>query len=179
MALEKKESSSSFVSSFLAITAAFVLVGVGALGFGLYQQSKTSSSKIENTGERESTPAADKEEPTVATEEEIPAVIEEEETSPTSDLEMLTNAFAEKYGRLVADTNVVITNNTGEYANGGVTFTGDISGGWWLAALKNGEWVIVADGNGVVMCADLVGYDFPLEMVSECWDESASQLVQL
>ena len=51
------------------------------------------------------------------------------------------------------------------------------SGGWWLAAKTSGEWVIVADGNGTVLCSDIEDYDFPVSMVPECWDETTQTLV--
>jgi len=96
-----------------------------------------------------------------------------------SDLEQIKEAFAQKYSKSVADVTVTIGENNGTYAKGGVKFAGEISGGWWLAYNDGTNWLIVADGNGTVMCDDLEGYDFPTSMVPECWDEATSELIQL
>ena len=99
-------------------------------------------------------------------------------TETQSDLEGIQGAFAEKYNKPITDVTVTIEQNTGTYAKGGVKFAGEIGGGWWLAYNDGTDWVIVADGNGTVMCDDLEGYDFPTDMVPECWDETTSELIQ-
>jgi len=74
--------------------------------------------------------------------------------------------------------NVVVGESTGEYAKGTVSFLGEIGGGWFLAAKTEEGWVVVADGNGTVMCEDIADYDFPVAMVPECWDEATQTLVE-
>ncbi|MBD3250306.1 MAG: hypothetical protein GF381_01930 [Candidatus Pacebacteria bacterium] len=88
----------------------------------------------------------------------------------------IKQALAAKYDKDVAQTMIEISENTGTYAKGLVKFAGDISGGWFLA-VREDSWKIVADGNGTVMCADIAPYDFPVEMVPDCWDEAAMELV--
>ena len=106
--------------------------------------------------------------------EETP--ITEEETE--SDLVQIKEAFAEKYNRSVGEIDATIDNNTGTYANGLIRFAGEIGGGWWLAYNSGDGWIIVADGNGSVLCDDIEGYDFPTDMVPECWDEATNTLIQ-
>lgn len=96
-----------------------------------------------------------------------------------SDLEQIKEAFAERYSKQLADVTVTIDENTGTYANGGVKFAGEIGGAWWLAYNDDSDWIIVADGNGSVMCADIEDYNFPTSMVPECWDEDTDTLIQL
>jgi len=95
-----------------------------------------------------------------------------------SDLEMIKTAFSEKYSKSLDDVNVVISKNDGEFAQGGVSFSGEMGGGWFLAAKVDDEWVIVADGNGSVMCADIEDYDFDTNMVPECYDEATQKIVE-
>ena len=91
---------------------------------------------------------------------------------------LIKEAMAEEHGRGVEEVNLSVGENNGTYATGVVSFAGEIAGGWWLAAKTSGEWVIVADGNGTVLCGDIEAYDFPVSMVPECWDETTEALVE-
>jgi len=110
-----------------------------------------------------------------------PTLIQSLTPSPTpiveekSDLDQIKEAFAEKYNKVLNDVSAEISENNGTYAKGLVSFTGEIGGGWWLA-YKDSTWVIVADGNGTVMCSFIEPYDFPMTMVPECWDENTNIL---
>jgi len=117
----------------------------------------------------------------VASPEVMPSPTPEEvsEEESESDLVQIKAAFAEKYNRSIDEVDLSIDNNTGTHANGLVKFTGEIGGGWWLAYNLPTGWKIVADGNGSVLCNDIEGYDFPTDMVPECWDEATSTLIQL
>ena len=103
------------------------------------------------------------------------------ESAPTveekSDLQQIKEAFAEKYDKVLTDVKVTISDNDGTYAKGGVSFAGEMVGGWWLAFKDTVGWIIVADGNGAVMCSSIESYDFPIEMVPECYDEDSGTLV--
>ena len=90
---------------------------------------------------------------------------------------LIKEAIAEKHGKGVEEVNLSVGENNGVYATGVVSFAGEIAGGWWLAAKTSGEWVIVADGNGTVLCGDIEAYNFPVSMVPECWDEVMQVLV--
>jgi hypothetical protein len=112
--------------------------------------------------------------PTATPTEEVP---EEEEEETVSDLELIKEALAEKHSKPLEETTVTIDENTGTYANGGVKFEGEIGGAWWLAYHDASGWIIVADGNGTVLCSDIEPYNFPVDMVPECWDETTSTLI--
>lgn len=94
-----------------------------------------------------------------------------------TDLEQIKEAFAEKFDKPIGDVDASISGNTGTYAKGGVKFAGEIAGAWWLAYKEPCCWTIVADGNGTVPCADIEPYNFPVDMVPECWDEATSKLI--
>jgi hypothetical protein len=94
-----------------------------------------------------------------------------------SDLDSIKEAFAEKYNKSFNEITLSIEQNTGTYAKGGVKFTGEIAGAWWLAYNDASGWIIVADGNGTVLCSDIEPYNFPVDMVPECWDEANSELI--
>jgi len=95
-----------------------------------------------------------------------------------SDALLIKDAMAEKYSKNSEEVSLGVREITLDYAVGSVKFAGDTGGGWWLAAKVDGKWVIVADGNGTVMCADVEPYLFPTSMVWECYDESTEQLIQ-
>lgn len=86
-------------------------------------------------------------------------------------IETLKLLFAQKYGKKVEDAIVNISQREGDYLVGGIKFSGDISGGYVLAAKVNGVWKIVFDGNGNVTCTVVDEVNFPASLVSECWDE--------
>ena len=48
----------------------------------------------------------------------------------------------------------------------------------FLAAQDEGEWVIVYDGQAMPPCRDIEAYQFPIDMVPECLDESDSLVVR-
>ncbi len=104
--------------------------------------------------------------------EPIPTAIEEQPTAqPTpSDEQSISALLAEKLGLSIKEMQFSIAQNTGTHA------TGNVSNGYFLAAMQNGTWVIVYDGQATPPCQDIEQYGFPVEMVSECLD-SANQLV--
>jgi len=92
--------------------------------------------------------------------------------------ERIKEAFSEKYDRDISEVNVTVNKQTDDYASGGVSFGGEMGGGWFLAAKESdGSFVIVADGNGVVPCASVEPYDFPVNMVPECYDEASGEVL--
>lgn len=89
----------------------------------------------------------------------------------------ITEAMAAKYSKTTSETDLSINMIDENHASGVVIFEGEVAGGWWLAAKQNGNWIIVADGNGTVMCSDIDAYNFPTDMVPECWDETTETLI--
>jgi len=94
-----------------------------------------------------------------------------------NDREKIKKAFGNKYGVTEDDVIVTISKSNGSYAKGTVEFVGEVGGGWFLAAKVDNSWIIAADGNGVVMCKDIEPYNFPTNLVSECFDETTSSVV--
>lgn len=118
----------------------------------------------------------------IYTQRSIPIKISEELASPTtaastiptvvSDETLIKQAFAQKYQKPITDVQLTVKQNTGTLAQGGVSFTGEIAGAWWLAAKMGNQWKIVQDGNGTISCETIAPYKFPLSMVSECVDKN-------
>lgn len=103
---------------------------------------------------------------------------EEAATAPTdSDKELITAAFAEKYDRDASEVNVSISKNTGELAQGSISFAGEMGVGIFFAAKVEGEWIIIYDGHGTIPCADIEPYDFPTDMIPKCFDEETGDMV--
>ena len=65
------------------------------------------------------------------------------------------------------------------YASGGVRDVPGLGGGLWFAALVDGEWRIVWDGNGAIDCPSLEPYpDFPTSMIAQCYNPSDGSITK-
>jgi hypothetical protein len=92
------------------------------------------------------------------------------DTKPISqDEEDIREALATHLGFDAGELTVIVEENTGTHARGGV------NNGYFLAAKANGNWVIVADGQGVMDCAAIMQYGFPNSMVPECSDSVSDE----
>jgi hypothetical protein len=98
--------------------------------------------------------------------------------SPTvqeeSDLLQLQKAFAKKYNHQVSEAEVTISKKDDTHISGGIKFTGEIAGGWFLAYKGTDGWMIVQDGNGTISCEIVAPYNFPKTMVPECVDKNGN-----
>lgn len=102
-----------------------------------------------------------------------------EEGCPTKDdNELIKTALFDKNGWKETDgITVTVSTNDGKYASGGATAQG--GGGYFFAVKDNNEWVIVADGNGVIPCSSLEKYpDYPKTLIPECWDEERQENIK-
>lgn len=158
-------------SNALVIGLVLLLLAIAGGGV-LWWSIKSNPSSAEPTPNPTETAAATP----VLTSTPEPTSLPEEETK--SDLEQIKEAFAEKYNKSLSEVEATINENTSTYAKGLVKFAGEVGGGWWLAFKETDGWIIVADGNGTVMCGDIEDYDFPVEMVPECWDQANNKLIK-
>jgi len=115
----------------------------------------------------------------------VPTIVPTATSVPTvppaetkSDLEKIKELFAQKYSKSIGEVDVTINKNTGTYASGGVSFAGEMGGAMWLAYKKDANWQIIFDGNGTIPCESIEPYDFPNDMVPECWDSSLQKLIK-
>jgi len=93
--------------------------------------------------------------------------------------DIIKKVFAEKYDKKVSAVSLNITEETGNYARGGVTFLDEGFlgiGGLFLATKINGEWMLVFDGNGSFSCDMLRDYDFPEDMMEGCAEDMEPML---
>lgn len=90
----------------------------------------------------------------------------------------LMNLFAEKYKKDPKDVIIKITQQIArpeseikEYIRGSVVFgaSGTGEGGIFLAVMEGGEYKLIFDGNGGISCELVDRYDFPEEMVADCF----------
>lgn len=151
-----------------------LLICLGAIGFWFFQgsQEKKEADVIISPTDIVAPGLAEKKE---EKEKEVssPTIIEEK-----SDLELLTEAFAQKYNHPVPEVIVTINENTGILAKGVIKFEGEMGGGWFLAAKVDGKWIIVDDGNGTISCEKIEPYNFPVSMVFECVDSNGQLIVR-
>jgi len=99
-----------------------------------------------------------------------------EEEIIKTDEELIAQVLANKYGKPAEDLTLDIQKRIDDYILGGVTFApgGPGNTGFFLAAKKDNQWHIAADGNGSIACSDIEPYDFPIEIINECVDEDGS-----
>lgn len=145
-----------------------VVIIIGGIGLIAYQYGKTAGTNLS------ATPTLTQE-PTPTTEFAPLPTTDTSGTAPTiatqSDADLIKAALAKK-NNWPADNDITVTvsTNDGTYASG--TAGGQGGGGFFFAKKVNGEWVIVADGNGVILCSSLTNYpDYPSSLIPECYDE--------
>ncbi|MFC1711337.1 hypothetical protein ACFLZ1_01990 [Patescibacteria group bacterium] len=158
---------------FGMILLAIGLLFVGAFGFWIMQ------SKMQMSASPTPSPMATispKTSSLPATSSALPEVSPVSENETISDSDQIRQALADRHSKALSETEATINEFDGSYAKGLVRFAGEIGGGWFLAYNDGTSWLIVADGNGTVICADIEPYDFPVSMVPECWDEGSATL---
>ncbi len=63
----------------------------------------------------------------------------------------------------------------GNFAQGGASEQG--GGGMWFAAKVGEQWKLVWDGNGTISCETIAPYNFPTDMIPECWNNTTQKSV--
>lgn len=162
-----------FMKNFiLGLLFAALLVGVA---FFAYQ-----------TGKKEAKPASTVTPTSGAQTNEVSPTVNQtvqttgEPTSGVSDADGIKQALLKKYPNWVADNIIVtVSKNDGKYSQGGVKEkNAEAGGGYFFAAKVQGEWKIVADGNGVIECDSLIPYpDFPKTLIPDCYDSKTGKTV--
>lgn len=91
------------------------------------------------------------------------------------DEEKIKQALINK-GLNLSQSKVVINKHLGKYIGGSVVPVDMLGGGGYVFAAKEDEKIIVlADGNGAIMCKSFEDYpDFPSYLVSECVDDTGN-----
>jgi len=163
---DETTSSNVFLKVALSVLVSFLLFGAGAFAFWFF-----SGKTAQETPEVQEIPLEE--------EELFPADQEATEGAGQSeDVELIRQAFAAKYGHDVSEVEVEISKQFNPYISGGVTFAGEMGGGWFLAYKQEGEWIIVADGNGTIPCEAIEPYDFPTDMAPECYTQDGSLITR-
>ena len=109
-----------------------------------------------------------------------PTVTSEQVQVELNDTDLIKEALVLKNDWNPNDIEVTITSNEGKFAKGMVgPVGGGPGGGLFFAALVNGEWEIVWDGNGITDCASLEAYpDYPTDLIPQCYDSSTGQMIE-
>lgn len=99
------------------------------------------------------------------------------ECTIAEDAEKIKQALIAK-GLNLTEMKVEIYQHLGKYIGGGVVPVSVPAGGGYVFAVKeNDEIKIVADGNGVIMCDQLVNYpDYPSYLIPECVDQTGNSI---
>lgn len=100
-------------------------------------------------------------------------------TSEKPILKAIAKDFSKKYNKPLDAFVITIDIDAGNYAKGAVSFKGEMGGGLWFAAKRNGEWQLVFDGNGIIDCNNLKNYpDFPNTLIPQCFDKDKNVLIK-
>jgi len=93
-----------------------------------------------------------------------------------NDTKLIAQALVKKDGINLNEMNVVVREDTGKFASGGINpKEPGVGGGYFFAAKTDSGWHIVASGNGIITCAEVTPYpDFPKSMIPECVDSSGN-----
>lgn len=90
-------------------------------------------------------------------------------TSETANAQLLA-AVSEYYETPISPEAITASSKShaqGEYGNE-----------WWLACKTDSEtWEVVASGCSYINCAEIKNYDFPIDMVPVCWDNTKNDLL--
>lgn len=100
-------------------------------------------------------------------------VLDVEALSQFSKEKLIRIALAQKHDESVSHVKIHIDKETENHVRGNVTiFSADetSSSGYFLAAKVDGTWKIVIDGNGAIPCSLVRSYDFPENMIEDCWE---------
>ena len=83
-----------------------------------------------------------------------------------------------KYGEESKRLKVTVSKIEGNFAQGGAAEVG-VGGGMWFAAKVDNRWLLVWDGNGIILCSDVEHYpDFPNTLIPECFDEKLNKTIR-
>lgn len=103
-------------------------------------------------------------------------------TFPASSVEtdsikdQIIQALSQKNNWDASSIELNITAVEGDFAKGDVKFKNEMGGGLWFAAMTNGTWKIVYDGNGIITCDQLANYpDFPKDLIPNCYDNQTDE----
>jgi len=176
-AAPKQGGNTIFKWLFLGLLGLFLIAGGIGVGMYMSDNKKQDEDKI--------TPTVAIKRPSATVTQAAPSVApteaEEEEKTTESEQEQATAAikaaFAAKFDKQPSEITIEISRYEPGFAQGGVSFAGEIAGGWFLAAEVGGTWVIADDGNGTITCEKIEPYNFPVSMVSECWSDASQEII--
>ncbi len=106
-------------------------------------------------------------------------VVREEKVDYEEIARLVEVALQDKHGWEEGEMKVEVNWSDGEWAKGGVSPTeGRIGGAMWFAGKVDGEWEIIWDGNGTVMCEDVDSFakQVPTSLIEECYQEGSGMI---
>lgn len=177
--VEVVNSNKSYKTLFYGLLA--ILLVIVSFAFGVWFQSQkslpTSDNKKQPKVEITTQPSlkisvTTKVMPTIETEPTVSGLSAQEEVLP-----FIKTAMATKFSKPVSEVEMEISKYEPGFAQGTVRFSGEMAGGWFLAAEVGGQWLIVDDGNGTISCDKIEPYNFPTTIVAECWDEATQDII--
>jgi len=95
-----------------------------------------------------------------------------------SDIEAIKQAFIDKYNKSATEVQIEVNQFDGNFARGSVKFAmnGEFGAGGIFLAYKEGSvWKLAFDGNGGISCSEMESYNFPIDMISDCYEDESNE----
>lgn len=97
------------------------------------------------------------------------------EPKPLSEELKIKNALAKYKGVSSASVSFAVGQEAGGFARGSVNFQGEAEWAFWLAVNTENAWKVVFIGNGMPACDELLIYNFPKDILPECFVEEQEE----
>lgn len=159
-----------FLSKYKYIIILIIILAIVCLGAFIYFSNQPG----EETLQKKSTETTQEKKPSKeATPSATPSAKKSTSTKNIDDIAALKKAVSKKTGIPESTIDFSISKSTGKYATGGVSSKdSEVGGGYWLAVKVEGEWIIAFDGQSSPACSKVDLYEFPTDMVPECFDSN-------
>ena len=149
------------------LPVAIVIAGVLIAGAVLYNSANTKvPSNVTPTPTSTITVLPTTVIPTTKTPTVLPTTVKP--TPTIADKDALYAAVLKKSGIPKAKFEFSVGTISGNLAKGSVRNSDDISGAAWFAGKSAGTWKVVYIGQGVPLCSEIVGWNFPTSWISHC-----------
>lgn len=162
------------------LVISLVVLGVILIGLILYLvfagKSKSSDRLLTEVSTETTTAILISSTPTKTT-TSTPSKTQTPTPEPTKSAdELVANALYQEFSKDSSNLTFSIGKKSDNSAYGSMTFTDSGEGGYFVAAKDSeGNWKIIADGNGTIECSILDQYNVPASVVEECYDSSLGE----
>ena len=161
----KKKAVTGFLATILAVVISFLLITSGAILYWFYDQDDKRPATNSTSSFFSPSPQP------IPTSSPLPT------PNPTELLTQIDPVFRQQNPKLNNQLQLFLNRQSGNYASGSYQTAEPFESGWWLAAKISDQWQIIASGNGNILCQNIEGYNFPISIVPECYDQNTGNII--